>query len=101
MAEAMLLGKPVIATGYSGNVDFMTPENSYLVDYELAPIGEGAEPYPADGRVGRSRPRPRRRADARGLSRIAKAPASAPGSGRPTSGARTRLRSPARGCRSG
>ncbi len=48
MAEAMFLGKPVIATGYSGNVDFMTRENSYLVDYELAPIGSGADPYPAD-----------------------------------------------------
>ena len=34
MAEAMYLGKPVIATGYSGNLDFMTAENSYLVDYE-------------------------------------------------------------------
>ena len=26
MAEAMSLGKPVIATAYSGNMDFMTPE---------------------------------------------------------------------------
>jgi glycosyltransferase involved in cell wall biosynthesis/SAM-dependent methyltransferase len=48
MAEAMLLGKPVIATGYSGNTDFMTPENSWPVRYELRPIGEGADPYPAD-----------------------------------------------------
>jgi glycosyltransferase involved in cell wall biosynthesis len=47
MAEAMYLGKPVIATGYSGNLDFMTPHNSYLVDYELVPVGEGAAPYPA------------------------------------------------------
>lgn len=38
MAEAMALGKPVIATGYSGNADFMTPENSYPVDYELREI---------------------------------------------------------------
>ncbi len=38
MAGAMYLGKPVIATGYSGNREFMTPENSYLVDYELVPI---------------------------------------------------------------
>jgi glycosyltransferase involved in cell wall biosynthesis len=30
MAEAMALGKPVIATGYSGNLAFMTAENSYL-----------------------------------------------------------------------
>jgi glycosyltransferase involved in cell wall biosynthesis len=47
-AEAMWLGKPVIATGYSGNLDFMTPENSLLVDYSLVPIGAGADPYPAD-----------------------------------------------------
>ena len=38
MAESMYLGKPVIGTAYSGNVDFMTPENSYLVDYRLKPI---------------------------------------------------------------
>jgi glycosyltransferase involved in cell wall biosynthesis len=49
-AEAMWLGKPVIATGYSGNLDFMTPENSLLVDYRLVPIGAGADPYPADAR---------------------------------------------------
>jgi glycosyltransferase involved in cell wall biosynthesis len=48
MAEAMSLGKPVIATGYSGNLDFMTATNSLLVDHRLAPIGPGAEPYPAD-----------------------------------------------------
>ena len=46
LAEAMWLGRPVIATGYSGNLDFMTPENSYLVGYELVPIGPGSEPYP-------------------------------------------------------
>lgn len=49
MAEAMWLGKPVIATGYSGNLDFMTSSNSLLVDYRLAPIGAGADPYPPDG----------------------------------------------------
>jgi glycosyltransferase involved in cell wall biosynthesis len=49
LAESMWLGKPVIATGYSGNVDFMTPHNSYLVDYKLVPIGSGNDPYPADG----------------------------------------------------
>lgn len=50
LAESMWLGKPVIATGYSGNVDFMTADNSYLVDHRLVPIGPGSEPYPADGR---------------------------------------------------
>lgn len=49
-AEAMWLAKPVIATGYSGNLDFMSAENSRLVDYRLVPIGEGADPYPADAR---------------------------------------------------
>ena len=43
-AEAMLLGKPVIATGYSGNLDFMTPENSLLVDYRLVPVRPGEYP---------------------------------------------------------
>jgi glycosyltransferase involved in cell wall biosynthesis len=37
LAEAMWLGKPVIATGYSGNLDFMTAENSLLVEYQLVP----------------------------------------------------------------
>ena len=48
-AEAMALGKPVIATGYSGNLEYMTPFNAYLVDYELTPVGPGNAPYPADG----------------------------------------------------
>ena len=49
LAEAMYFGKPVVATNYSGNTDFMTSENSYLVDYRLVPIGAGADPYPPDG----------------------------------------------------
>ena len=49
LAESMWLGKPVIATGYSGNLDFMTDRNSYLVDHRLVPIGAGNDPYPADG----------------------------------------------------
>jgi SAM-dependent methyltransferase/glycosyltransferase involved in cell wall biosynthesis len=49
MAEAMYLGKPVIATAYSGNLDFMSERNSYLVEYELVPIGRDARPYPSDG----------------------------------------------------
>lgn len=49
MVEAMYHGKPVIATSYSGNVDFMTAENSYPIGFELVPIGDDAAPYPADG----------------------------------------------------
>lgn len=40
MAEAMLMAKPVVATGYSGNLDFMTPANSRLVDYRRIPIDQ-------------------------------------------------------------
>lgn len=47
MAEAMALGKPVIATAYSGNLEFMTAENSFLVRYELEQIPPGCDPYPA------------------------------------------------------
>jgi glycosyltransferase involved in cell wall biosynthesis len=49
MAEAMAVGKPVIATGYSGNVDFMNVRNSYLVDYEVIRVGPDVQIYPADG----------------------------------------------------
>jgi hypothetical protein len=48
-AEAMALGKPVIATAYSGNLEYMTHSNSYLVDYEMTPIGPGNAPYPPEG----------------------------------------------------
>ncbi|MEI8366727.1 MAG: glycosyltransferase family 4 protein [Parachlamydiaceae bacterium] len=49
MTEAMLLGKPVIATGYSGNMDFMTEENSYLCRYKIDPVGAATSPYPENG----------------------------------------------------
>lgn len=48
IAENMLLGKPVICTGYSGNMDFCTKETSFLVDYSLIPVLEGIYPH-ADG----------------------------------------------------
>jgi glycosyltransferase involved in cell wall biosynthesis len=47
MAEAMLAGRPVIATGYSGNLEFMDEANSFLVGYEPAAIPERGDPYPA------------------------------------------------------
>ena len=46
LAESMLMGKPVIATGYSGNLDFMTPETAHLIDFKLVPIVEDLTPYP-------------------------------------------------------
>jgi hypothetical protein len=45
MAEAMYLGKPVIATAYSGNMDFMNVGNSYLVDYQLVDLERNCGPY--------------------------------------------------------
>lgn len=39
MMEAMKLGKPVIATNYSGNTEFMRNDNSCPVDYNLIPSG--------------------------------------------------------------
>jgi glycosyltransferase involved in cell wall biosynthesis len=48
LAESMALGKPVIATAYSGNLDFMTPENSYLVGYRRTRVGVPWDRYPAD-----------------------------------------------------
>lgn len=50
LAECMRLGKPVIATAWSGNMEFMTPENSCLVDYRLVPVGEGEYPHHAGQR---------------------------------------------------
>jgi len=40
MAEAMLLGLPVVATGYSGNLEFMTQANSCLTGYQVRPVEE-------------------------------------------------------------
>ena len=45
IAEAMLLGKPVIATGYGGNMDFMTERNSLPVEWERTLVGSDAGVY--------------------------------------------------------
>ena len=45
IAEHMSLGKPAIATAYSGNMDFMTSETSCLVPYQLVPITRDLGPY--------------------------------------------------------
>ena len=46
MAEAMAAAKPVIATGFSGNLAFMDESNSLLVPYRVASVPPGCEPYP-------------------------------------------------------
>jgi glycosyltransferase involved in cell wall biosynthesis len=45
IAEAMFLEKPVIATGWSGNMDFMTNENSYPVDFTFVQLEEDYGSY--------------------------------------------------------
>ena len=47
LAEAMLMGKPAIGTNYSGNLAFMHPGNSLLVDYELTEIASDNPIYKA------------------------------------------------------
>lgn len=49
MAEAMAWGKPVVATAYGGNLQFMTEENSFLVPWRPAVIPGDAAPYPPGG----------------------------------------------------
>ena len=38
LAECMALAKPVIATGWSGNMEFMDAQSAALVDFTLVPI---------------------------------------------------------------
>jgi FkbM family methyltransferase len=47
LLEAMSLGKPVIATGWSGNMDFMSTSNSYPVQYRFVPLARDFLPYRA------------------------------------------------------
>ena len=45
LAEAMARGKPVMATAYSGNLEFMTPENSFLVRCALTTLDRDVDPF--------------------------------------------------------
>ena len=45
MAEAMAQGIPTIATGYSGNLEFMNDQNSWLVDFDMVPIARDVAHY--------------------------------------------------------
>ncbi|OWK45271.1 glycosyltransferase family 4 protein [Fimbriiglobus ruber] len=48
VAEAMLLGKPVVATNYSATTEFLTAGTGLPVDYRLVPVGSNHPPYAAD-----------------------------------------------------
>ncbi|HSR52394.1 MAG TPA: glycosyltransferase family 4 protein [Acidobacteriota bacterium] len=46
LIEAMYLGIPVIATGYSGNVDFLDESTGWPVEYRLCRLHQDTGPYP-------------------------------------------------------
>ena len=48
LGEAMLMEKAVVATAYSGNMDFTTSDTAFLVPYEMRSVGSGNAPYPKD-----------------------------------------------------
>jgi glycosyltransferase involved in cell wall biosynthesis len=50
-AQAMALGKPVVATGWSGNLDFMNKRNSALVSYSLIPVHDPDGGFAGDGQL--------------------------------------------------
>jgi hypothetical protein len=50
MAEAMAMGKPVIATAYSANLDFMNDEVAFMVPVTEWRLPTQAGPYPAGSR---------------------------------------------------
>lgn len=49
-AEAMLLSKPVVMTGYGGTTQYADDTVARIVKWTPAKVGPGASPYPPDGR---------------------------------------------------
>lgn len=45
LAECMAIGKPVIATNWSGNLEFMDADCAVLVGYQLVPVKPGEYPH--------------------------------------------------------
>ncbi len=43
----MFFGKPVVATGWSGNMEYMSADVSFPVGYRLVPVQEGEYPHGA------------------------------------------------------
>lgn len=48
LAEAMLFGKPVVGTDFSGNVDFLTPETGFPVKWQRREVAPGEYPFVTD-----------------------------------------------------
>lgn len=50
LAEAMAMGKCVVATGWSGNLEFMNDDSAVLLPYRLVPVLDPTGVYaPAEG----------------------------------------------------
>ena len=49
LAEAMLFGKPVVATDYSGNRDFLTVKTGFPVNYQETPVNKNDYPFVENG----------------------------------------------------
>ncbi len=47
LIESAVIGLPIVATGWSGHLEFLNKENFGVVDYELVEISETR----ADGRI--------------------------------------------------
>lgn len=45
LSEAMSLGRVVVATGWSGNLEFMTKDNSVLLDFDMEPVRDPHNVY--------------------------------------------------------
>ncbi len=50
LLEGMAIGKPCVATDYSGNTSFMTRENAWPVPFTLVPVGRGSLHYDSQQR---------------------------------------------------
>jgi glycosyltransferase involved in cell wall biosynthesis/SAM-dependent methyltransferase len=48
LAEAMMLGKPVVATDYGGSRDFLDESTGFPVRCATIPVGDDAWPYPPE-----------------------------------------------------
>jgi glycosyltransferase involved in cell wall biosynthesis len=49
LASAMAAGVPVVATGWSGNLEFMSSDDAHLVPFDLVEVGPDAAPYDPKG----------------------------------------------------
>jgi hypothetical protein len=74
LMEAMALGKPVIATGWSGNMDFMDASNSCPVPYTLVPVEPGIQYHALSTGVDQVWAEPDIRAAADWMARLAVSP---------------------------